>query len=342
MNFCLRVKDLLNRQLIGKYSLICGALIFQVFTLGNVSAADENTPSKPLFKSVFIDKIIAPKSSLKNHTRIINHRELKRIKGWDYAFESLIKAGLDSDFIYKLLSDKRMPNAKPVFFSVKPKEPRNLYSRRNNWKERKNAIKFYAENIKFFKQATEKYKVPASVILSILQIETRCGSYTGNSRVLPRLLRLASAASPKNIQKNYKSKVRHKRNLKLDDVRNRAKWLEKTFLPHAIATILLAKEHNIHPLELKGSKAGAFGLPQFLPGTYLVYGTDGDLDGKVDLYQPADAVFSVANYLKQHGWHENISSKEKKEKVIWKYNRSKPYIDTVLAMAEKLSPSVDR
>ena len=121
----------------------------------------------------------------------------------------------------------------------------------------------------------------------------------------------------------------------------RAKWLEASFLPHAIATIRLAKTLNKHPLEIKGSHAGAVGFFQFLPGNVFKFGIDADHDGLVDPHNPVDAIHSIANYLLEHGWDNSspLLSKVNKES-IWGYNRSESYIDTVLAMAKKLKQEI--
>jgi membrane-bound lytic murein transglycosylase B len=92
---------------------------------------------------------------------------------------------------------------------------------------------------------------------------------------------------------------------------------------------------------LRGSGSGAFGYPQFLPTSYLRYGTDGDGDGIVDLYDSRDAAASCANYLASHGW-KTATSDAQRRAVIWRYNHSAPYVDTVLTLAgriERASPA---
>ena len=84
---------------------------------------------------------------------------------------------------------------------------------------------------------------------------------------------------------------------------------------------------------------GAVGWPQFLPSSLVKYGVDGDRDGRIDLYEPADAVFSVANYLHGHGWADGLD-REAREKVIWTYNHSRPYTKTVIDVAERLPRQV--
>jgi membrane-bound lytic murein transglycosylase B len=65
----------------------------------------------------------------------------------------------------------------------------------------------------------------------------------------------------------------------------------------------MARDKGTNIFALRGSWAGAIGIPQFMPGSYMKFAVDFDGDGQVDLSgTPADAIGSVANFLKQHGW----------------------------------------
>ena len=92
---------------------------------------------------------------------------------------------------------------------------------------------------------------------------------------------------------------------------------------------------SINIFNIKGSFAGAFGIPQFLPSNYIKFGVDGNGDGKVSLFTMEDAVLSTANYLAGFGWKAALPLPEKR-KVIWNYNRSEAYVSAVLGVAEKL------
>ena len=84
---------------------------------------------------------------------------------------------------------------------------------------------------------------------------------------------------------------------------------------------------------MHGSWAGAFGLPQFIPTTFINFAVDGNNDGKIDIFSVSDAVFSIGNYLRANGWRDDKSYKEKL-KVIYTYNHSRLYCETVLKLAK--------
>ena len=67
--------------------------------------------------------------------------------------------------------------------------------------------------------------------------------------------------------------------------------------------LLIGRQERIDPVTVTGSYAGALGLPQFIPSSYRAYAVDFDQDGHRDLlHSTADAIGSVANYLRRHGW----------------------------------------
>ncbi len=124
-------------------------------------------------------------------------------------------------------------------------------------------------------RAAELYGVPEEIIVAIIGVETVYGRNTGSYRVIDALTTLAFDYPP------------------------RAKFFRGELENY----LLYARDAGIDILALKGSYAGAIGIPQFMPGSYLRYAVDLDGDGKPDLSNSfADAIGSVANYLKQHGW----------------------------------------
>jgi membrane-bound lytic murein transglycosylase B len=124
-------------------------------------------------------------------------------------------------------------------------------------------------------RAEATFGVPAEVVVAILGVETFYGVNTGNHRALDALTTLAF------------------------DYPRRAAFFRgelKQFL-------LLARDLGAPPATLKGSFAGALGVPQFMPGSYRNFAVDFDGDGRIDLWtDSADVVGSVANYLARHDW----------------------------------------
>ncbi|MEI7590300.1 MAG: lytic transglycosylase domain-containing protein, partial [Deltaproteobacteria bacterium] len=80
---------------------------------------------------------------------------------------------------------------------------------------------------------------------------------------------------------------------------------------------------------------GAIGICQFMPSNVFIYGVDVDGDGAVNLFDKQEAFHSVANYISKTGWKKNLSRKEQAT-VIYQYNHSNTYVETVLTVMEKL------
>ena len=136
-------------------------------------------------------------------------------------------------------------------------------------------VAFWRRHAQALRQAEERYGVPPEYILGIMGVETIYGRNMGKDRVLDALTTLA-----------------------FDYPRRSAYFTEEleNFL-------VMVQTENIDPLELRGSFAGAMGLGQFMPGSFLKWAVDHNLDGRRDLWHPDDAVGSIANYFSEHGWH---------------------------------------
>lgn len=120
------------------------------------------------------------------------------------------------------------------------------------------------------------YGVPPEIVVAIIGVETFYGRITGNFRVLDALATLAFDYPPR--AKFFRSQLKH--------------------------FLLLVREQNKDPLAFKGSYAGAMGLGQFIPRSYRNYAANYRDDGFIDLWDPQDAIWSVANYLTapEHDW----------------------------------------
>ena len=75
-------------------------------------------------------------------------------------------------------------------------------------------------------------------------------------------------------------------------------------------------------------------MAQFIPSSYLAYAVR-EKNFEKWLASREEAIFSIGNYLKSHGWRKNLPIKRKKQ-ILWYYNRSEPYVETILQVAQKI------
>lgn len=138
-----------------------------------------------------------------------------------------------------------------------------------------NGVKFWHEHRDALARAEQEYGVPAEIIVSIIGVETNYGKNTGSWYVIDALSTLAFDYPP------------------------RAPF----FRAELVNYFILTREQKHNPLEFKGSYAGAMGYGQFMPSSYRNYAVDFNDDGFTDIWNnPTDAIGSVANYFKKHGW----------------------------------------
>jgi membrane-bound lytic murein transglycosylase B len=136
-------------------------------------------------------------------------------------------------------------------------------------------IDFWQKHSSELKRAEAVYGVEPAIVLAILGVETRYGLHRGRYRVLDSLTTLGFDYPPRG----------------------------KFFRQQLEEFLLLVREQKFQASDLMGSYAGAMGYGQFIPGSYRHYAVDFDGDGVVDiLNNPVDAIGSVANYFKVHGW----------------------------------------
>ena len=144
-----------------------------------------------------------------------------------------------------------------------------------NDKRESQGVDFYHEHRETLERAERDTGVPAEIIVAIIGVETYYGRIAGSYRVIDALSTLAF------------------------DYPRRSEFFTKE-LKHYL---ILTRDQGMDPLVLKGSYAGAMGYGQFMPSSYRSYAIDFDSDEKADIWNnPVDAIGSVANYFKAHGW----------------------------------------
>lgn len=136
-------------------------------------------------------------------------------------------------------------------------------------------VDFWKSHAATLERARKEFGIPEEIITAVIGVETTYGVQTGRHRVLDALTTLAF------------------------DYPKRAEFFRGELEQY----LLLGRERDADVLNMKGSYAGAIGIPQFMPSSYRRYALDFDGDGRADLSgSMADAIGSVANYLKSFGW----------------------------------------
>ena len=136
-------------------------------------------------------------------------------------------------------------------------------------------VKFWLENSDIINYAEKVYGVAPEVMVAIIGVETFYGRLQGKYRVMDALSTLAFKYPKRS--KFFRGELKH--------------------------FLIMSREQNFDPLSRNGSYAGAMGMGQFIPSSFQSYAVDFNGDGQKDIWENnADAIGSVANYFKRHGW----------------------------------------
>ncbi|MES2952305.1 MAG: lytic murein transglycosylase B [Pseudomonadota bacterium] len=147
-------------------------------------------------------------------------------------------------------------------------------------------VKFWRDNRETLERAEQQTGVPAAIIVGVIGVETIYGQQTGSYRVMDALATLA-----------FDFPAQHPR----------AKERAAFFRSELEAFLELTHRTTTDPMAMRGSYAGAMGLPQFMPSSWNKYAVDFDGDGRIDLFHSAaDVIGSVANYFKAFQWRPGM------------------------------------
>ncbi len=198
------------------------------------------------------------------------------------------------------------------------------------------ARSYLQEHREILEKIGSEYCVPKEIIVSILLVETRLGDLMGGRWAFNSLASMALCTDLETIQPHLPKKLINPKN---EEFAREICWRKAHWAYSELkALILYAHFNGYDPLNLPGSIYGAIGLCQFMPTSALIYGVDADQDGRIDLFVKADAFYSIANYLREHGWSCQMDRASQRE-AVYTYNHSDVYANTVLAVADKLKDS---
>ena len=144
-------------------------------------------------------------------------------------------------------------------------------------------LAFWQTHAKWLELAEERYGVPAEIVVGIVGVETLYGRHMGSFRVIDALATLAF------------------------DFPSGRKDRSAFFRDELEQFLVLTQREGVDPLSVRGSFAGAMGLPQFMPSSIMKYAVDFDGNGHIDLHKShADVIGSVARYLFDFGWQRDL------------------------------------
>ena len=262
-------------------------------------------------------------------------QEIKINNEFNKLIQRLVNDGFEKEKIEELFSNEKVffnPKGVSLFFIHT--ESSLDYDQFISKKSITNALKYMEEYKEPLDQAQKIYGVDKTIITSILLVETRLGTYLGKRTVINTLSTMAALTDEtlkKRIWDSIPDKKKPKKQAFTKKVEKRSKWGYEELK----ALIKYSSREKIAPEDIKGSYAGAMGISQFMPSNALTLAKDGNNDGKIDLFTHGDAIFSVANYLKHHGWKSGIA-RQRQHEVLFTYNHSNYYVDTLLKVSDIL------
>jgi len=247
--------------------------------------------------------------------------------------ETFAQAGYGRAFLRTVFRDPRVryvPNL--VRLLVIPPDFSANYARFTTQAEIRRARAFRRLWRTRLERTGEAYGVDPDVIVAILLVETGLGENLGSSPVLSvyASLLLESTLHRETFTGQLAGNPRRDHYMRrLDD---KAAWARGELE----ALLAMRRNNAVDVCGLRGSYAGAFGIVQFLPTSYLKWAGSGEDKRSPDLFYMPHAIISAANFLKAHGWRPGLNAEEQ-HAVIRHYNRSSVYAGTVLAVAAHLN-----
>jgi membrane-bound lytic murein transglycosylase B len=198
----------------------------------------------------------------------------------------------------------------------------------------KKCREFVRKNKKRLKRAEKKYGIPKEVIAALLWVETKHGKRTGSYNIGHVYFSLLQADHPEVLAATLRS-LAQRSPASMDE--NKQKVIDRSIAKSQWALEQLKDLSELYKRSprkaatLKGSYAGAFGLPQFIPSSYLQWARSTKKGREPNLFNTGDAIQSVAFYLSSNGWKK--SDPATYQPALFHYNRAQGYVDVILHIA---------
>lgn len=276
---------------------------------------------------------------------------VEKIPGVDPRFmpiaRRLVKDGWSEEFVAMHFSDKRtvfIPKMTVVKLPAKSGgSDKSAYAWVNTNESAEACAAFIEKYRSIIEEAEKRYGVDKETIAALMRCETRHGAVTGDYHVFSVYASMALMDEKPFISKSIDRAKEELSNRKANDsetasrlqwIRKRAETRSKWAYKELTNLLKINKSGHADALSIYGSWAGAFGWSQFLPSSYLSRAVDGNGDSKIDLFNPSDAIHSVANYLSKAGYKS--SDRGSQRKALFNYNNSTAYVESIMALADRL------
>lgn len=249
--------------------------------------------------------------------------------------QQLVNDGFSKEKIDKLYSNKNLFfDSKGVSLFFIHSEANLDYDQFVSKTAIKNAIIYMDKHKNNLTAAEKKYGVDKTIITAIILVETSLGKYLGNRLVINTLSTMAALKDNRLREKFYR-KIPGSKRLSRAKFEKKSRYKAKWAYIELKALLKYSAREKLDPFKITGSYAGALGISQFLPSNALRLAIDGNNDGLINLFQHPDAIYSIANFLRHYGWGPGIS-KQRAYKVLYRYNHSKPYVNTLFKISYQL------
>lgn len=230
-----------------------------------------------------------------NHKKAVSkpapaYHYAQRDQAMQFADDLAERRGLDREWVRQAIGQARLLPQVPRLVLPPPQgTAKNWAAYRARFVEPvriRAGVRFWQDNAEALARAESQYGVPAEIIVGIIGVETIYGRHMGGFPVIDALATLA---------------------FDFPDAHPRAPERRAFFQRELEQFLTLMDRTGIDPHTPRGSYAGAMGLGQFMPSSWMRYAVDFDGDGRIDLWRsPQDAIGSVANYFVGHGWHTGM------------------------------------
>ena len=243
-----------------------------------------------IFQQSVDEKICNVKGYFKDSKRVKTFIN-SMVKKHKFSRVKLIKLFSQVEFQFEALSmiapqyRKKFAKYIPKKKNTKPRKRR--YKKQGRWDRYKEykitdthikkGLLFWKLHNNALKKAERIYGVPPEYIIAIIAIESCYGKNAGKYPAFDSLVTLAF--------------TKHRR--------------DYFFQKELESFLVMAKNQNFNIRKINSSFAGALGLGQFMPSNFSVFCVDFDNDNIRDLWNPKDAIGSIANYFKKNGWQKN-------------------------------------